>query len=252
MYRTIDARFWTDPKVRKLSSNAKLLFVYLITNPHTHPSGIYYVLESTIAEEVGLPKNQVRIALDTLSGANLARFDRENSLVWVKNMLRYQCKGGKLIRSAAIQLCSCHNSFLVQEFINCYPDIDKVLSPTERDTLSGANLACHSEQEQEQEQEQERARAAAAAVFQKPSLEEVESYCRERGGKVEARRWYDHYEANGWLVGRAKMKDWKAAVRTWETNNVEKNGHGNGHGNGKRLTPQEVAAMVSARTQGAL
>lgn len=42
------------------------------------------------------------------------------------------------------------------------------------------------------------------------------AYCRERGNNVNPKKWYDHYTANGWKVGKNKMKDWKAAVRTWE------------------------------------
>lgn len=52
--------------------------------------------------------------------------------------------------------------------------------------------------------------------FRKPSLDEVKSYCRERGNSVNAERFFDFYESNGWMVGKNRMKDWKAAVRTWE------------------------------------
>lgn len=52
--------------------------------------------------------------------------------------------------------------------------------------------------------------------FVPPNIEEVITYCEERNKGVEPERWYDHYTANGWLVGKNKMKDWKAAVRTWE------------------------------------
>lgn len=53
-----------------------------------------------------------------------------------------------------------------------------------------------------------------------PTVEEVAAYIEERKalGKtgVDAEKWHAHYSANGWMVGRNKMKDWKAAVRTWE------------------------------------
>jgi predicted transcriptional regulator len=52
--------------------------------------------------------------------------------------------------------------------------------------------------------------------FVKPTLEEVQAYCLERGKGVDAQKWYDYYSANGWKVGKNPMKDWKAAVRTWE------------------------------------
>lgn len=52
--------------------------------------------------------------------------------------------------------------------------------------------------------------------FTPPTLDEVRAYCKERGNRVDAEKWYDHYTSNGFMVGRTKMKDWKAAVRTWE------------------------------------
>lgn len=57
---------------------------------------------------------------------------------------------------------------------------------------------------------------ASQKRFTKPSLDEVSAYCAERGNKVDAEKWYDYYESNGWRVGKNAMKDWKAAVRTWE------------------------------------
>jgi len=53
-------------------------------------------------------------------------------------------------------------------------------------------------------------------IFMAPTLEEVTSYCLERGNSVDPSRFMSHYEANGWKVGRNAMKDWRAAVRTWE------------------------------------
>lgn len=55
-----------------------------------------------------------------------------------------------------------------------------------------------------------------AARFTPPTVEEVREYCRERGNAVDASRFVDFYTAKGWMVGKTRMKDWKAAVRTWE------------------------------------
>lgn len=54
--------------------------------------------------------------------------------------------------------------------------------------------------------------------FTPPTYEQVSSYCLERNNNVDAHRFVDHYEANGWMRGKTKMKDWKAAVRFWERN----------------------------------
>lgn len=56
--------------------------------------------------------------------------------------------------------------------------------------------------------------------FIPPTLEEVKAYCAERKNNVDAQRFVDYYTSNGWLVGKNKMKDWRAAVRTWERNST--------------------------------
>lgn len=52
--------------------------------------------------------------------------------------------------------------------------------------------------------------------FAPPTIEEIFLYCSERKNKVDAERFFNFYESKGWMVGKNKMKDWKAAVRTWE------------------------------------
>ena len=52
--------------------------------------------------------------------------------------------------------------------------------------------------------------------FRKPTVEEVDAYCRQRKNHVEADRFCNFYESKGWMVGKSKMVDWRAAVRTWE------------------------------------
>lgn len=52
--------------------------------------------------------------------------------------------------------------------------------------------------------------------FVKPTVEEVRAYCEERQNNVDPEAFIDFYESKGWKVGNQPMKDWKAAVRTWE------------------------------------
>lgn len=63
-------------------------------------------------------------------------------------------------------------------------------------------------------------------IFIPPELSEVQNYCIERQNKVDPEQWHNHYTANGWMVGKTKMKDWKAAVRTWEKNNFNSQQNG--------------------------
>ena len=58
--------------------------------------------------------------------------------------------------------------------------------------------------------------------FEKPSISDIEKYCIERNNNINAEQFFDYYESNGWKVGKNSMKDWKAAVRTWEKNEYRK------------------------------
>lgn len=64
--------------------------------------------------------------------------------------------------------------------------------------------------EEEEEQEEKR------RVFIKPTLEQVKDYMKEIEFNGDAEYFYNYYESNGWVVGRAKMKDWKSAVQNWK------------------------------------
>lgn len=64
--------------------------------------------------------------------------------------------------------------------------------------------------------------SAASNRFIPPTLQEVQAYCQERGNKVDAGQFIDFYSAKGWYVGKNKMKDWKACVRTWERSEQKK------------------------------
>ena len=72
--------------------------------------------------------------------------------------------------------------------------------------------------------------------FTPPSVDEVRAYCQERQNNVDPERFVDYYNSNGWKVGRNAMKDWKAAVRTWEKNGLCGYGYG-----GKPQKPAQPA-----------
>ena len=58
--------------------------------------------------------------------------------------------------------------------------------------------------------------------FEKPSISDIKQYCMERNNNIDASQFFDYYESNGWKVGKNSMKDWKAAVRTWERSEYRK------------------------------
>lgn len=72
-----------------------------------------------------------------------------------------------------------------------------------------------------------RARASECAdplknkKFLPPTVEEVKTYCDERNNGIDPEEFVSFYESKGWMIGKNKMKDWKAAIRTWEKNHKQ-------------------------------
>lgn len=74
--------------------------------------------------------------------------------------------------------------------------------------------------------------------FGKPSISDIKQYCMERNNNVNAEQFYDYYESNGWKVGKNSMKDWKAAIRTWERSEYRKP-------NSKKNSKEEAINVVN-------
>jgi len=82
----------------------------------------------------------------------------------------------------------------------------------------------------EEERREEFNKGSSAQV--RPTLDDLATYCQERKNGIDPQRFLDHYESNGWKVGRTAMKDWRAAVRTWEQNGFDHKGKRRGKFNG--------------------
>ena len=52
--------------------------------------------------------------------------------------------------------------------------------------------------------------------FNKPTILDIKDFCLERNNNIDPNSFFNYYESKGWMIGKNKMKDWKAAVRTWE------------------------------------
>ena len=87
------------------------------------------------------------------------------------------------------------------------------------------------EKEREKKKEKEREKDNTVADkppthsrFSQPTVEQVQAYCTEKGYSLDAEHFVDYYTSNGWMVGKNRMKDWKAAVRTWSRKETPNNG----------------------------
>ena len=89
------------------------------------------------------------------------------------------------------------------------------------------------------------------SVFKPPTINEIAMYCYERSNGINAEMFFDFYQSKGWIVGKVKMKDWRAAIRTWEKSS--KNNNQNQNTNGTREQPllgRQSANTVRANASG--
>lgn len=108
-------------------------------------------------------------------------------------------------------------------------------------------LETETETETEKEKESVKKKVAIAPRFTKPSLDQVMAYCQERNNTVNAEQFMDFYESKGWRVGNQPMKDWKAAVRTWEKREQPKESPKIEYALPKTTTKQEIHEMLEQR-----
>lgn len=94
--------------------------------------------------------------------------------------------------------------------------------------------------------------------FAPPTIDDVNAYCNEKGVAVDPERFIDFYESKGWMIGKNKMKDWKAAVRNWsrQGNNAKGDKNQNGdiraktESSGEGLTSQAIRAGAGKEFEG--
>lgn len=94
--------------------------------------------------------------------------------------------------------------------------------PQEAQGITGDTVETHQghtgdEPESQEGKGKEGNGVGSAPRFTPPTVEEVREYCKLRRNRVKPEKFMSHYQSNGWKVGKNPMKDWQAAVRTWET-----------------------------------
>lgn len=103
-------------------------------------------------------------------------------------------------------------------------DDDKIPSGCEEDKGKEKKKEKEKEKEREIENECLKEKEKFSSVSKSPpTVSEVQAYCTERGNTVDPEKFVDFYTAKGWRVGKTPMRDWKAAVRTWEKHDDKKN-----------------------------
>ena len=91
----------------------------------------------------------------------------------------------------------------------------------QKTATQGGTIPPHNKQEEEININNNNNNNKGRSRFQKPTLEEVADYCRFRNNGIDPEAFYAYYESKGWTIGKSPMKDWKAAMVTWEKKEKE-------------------------------
>lgn len=94
-----------------------------------------------------------------------------------------------------------------------------------RREINRANRTAKKTTPEKNSETEKAAQEPKAQRMEKPTLEEIKSYCKEKGYAINAESFYSYYESNGWKIGgRTAMKNWKAAIQSWATRDGKKGG----------------------------
>jgi hypothetical protein len=193
IFRKIHTSFWSDPFIQDLDNDHRLFYLYLLTNERTKQCGIYEISKKQIAFEIGYSIDKVSKLLAYFIKSGKILYSETTKEIALKNWMKYNGSTSPKVASCIkSELCGVKDRVLI-EYVN------------------GMYTASQQEQEEEQEQEQEKR-------FVKPPIEEVKAYMSELKMNDLSEQWFNHYEATGWMIGKNKMKDWRASVRTWKAN----------------------------------
>lgn len=124
MYRTIKTDMWIDPQLKSINPETKLLWVYLLTNNHTHISGVYHIPVSYIAYETGLSIKQIESGIKVLQSNGWLFYDGTNDIVFIVRYLSLQAvniDNPKILQTVEKQLISFKHSTVLTFFLSEYP-----------------------------------------------------------------------------------------------------------------------------------
>ena len=217
--RIVDTDFWTDDKVMvEFSPEDRLFMLYLLTNPHTTQLGVYKILPKQMAFELGYSSDTINVLLDRFETKyNIVRYSKATSEIAVRNYLRYSIvKGGKPVLDLLTKEANRVKDKSLLAYINESASLSENSTVKDFCELFNDNENENDNDNEDSYHESSTNRTTNRPRFVPPTLEEVTDYVSERNSKVIPQAFIDFYESKGWMVGKNKMKDWKAACRNAE------------------------------------
>ena len=224
-HRSVYIETWES--LRGFSPETRLVALYLEAGPSASMSGLYAIPPIDIADGTGIPIPHVETSIVELEMAGRILYDRARFLVFVRGaggrQLGYwppnaKHRAGIIDRAKDFPASSPCVRALIEELGSPGGSNAGLQGGSVSEGVSGKGIGKDipgSEMSDGKEPEPEKEKDIRRR-FAPPALMEVEAYCRERRNGIDPATFLDFYQAKGWKVGNTPMKDWKAAVRTWE------------------------------------
>lgn len=215
--RMIDPSFWRDEKIAKCNHIERLMFI-----------GMW-----NFADDTGVGRaSPMLIKADIFPYDSLRESDIEKSLAKLASLgviLLYEVEQQQyyhirnFLRHQSISKPSRSNLPLPPE-----PKLldfdDSGNTPGTLPEYSVSTTVPIEEKLREEKRKEDIPPSVPPRGFAPPSMEDVAAYCKERGNGIDPQRFIDFYASKGWVVGKTRMKDWRAAIRTWEGRRKEESG----------------------------
>ncbi len=202
IYRQVYITFWQDPFIMELTPEEKYFYIYLMTNSKTKQCGCYELPKRIMEFETGYNRETVDKLLDRFIEYGKIKYDDVTHEILLLNWLKYNP-----VNNINIEKCVNKEMELIKS-----DDLLGIL----KGLVRGLHTPTKKEEQEEEQEEEEIPAKKKTSRFIPPSINEIKEYCNKRNNRINAETFHDFYSAKGWMVGKNKMKDWKAAVRTWE------------------------------------
>ena len=190
-------------------SSVKCLWLHLLLMANIEPTsyrgkviprGSLATTEQKLSYETGLSRQQIRTAMNKLISTNeiSKSSNKEYTVIKVLKYDDYQVNSTVSTSDVIIP-------GTIDTYVN---ETNKHGTKSTKQLLNKKNIR--------REEDNPPISPLKGGRFVPPTADEVREYCEERGNGINADDFVDFYQSKGWMVGKNKMKDWKAAVRTWE------------------------------------
>jgi hypothetical protein len=215
-YQKIHSQIWNDEKFISLTASQQRLFLYILTCPHGNLIGYFVLKIGYICDDLQCVAKDVKKDLEKLIELEFIQYDFLTSVILVKKFLKHNpITNPNQVKAATKMLKELPNNTLYQLFMEVLPEVlREVLAKSFRKPSVSVSVSVKEEDPKITQNHKNK--------IVPPQLEWIVAYCKERGNSINAQKFMDHYDANGWMRGKNKIKDWQATIRTWEQSQINK------------------------------